>query len=90
MNLVLLMLLNTRKWKTYIKVIQDPRQKITQCFYKSKLSLFIVLKRTSIGVYKNIIYQQICMTKYILTVWSSFTPQYIPSYTWSDNCGQKS
>ena len=43
--------------------------------------LFIVLKRTSIGVHKkNIIYQHIC-TKYILTVWSSFTPQCVPSYT---------
>ena len=32
---------------------------------KEELSLFIVLKRTSIGVHKNIIYQHICMTKYI-------------------------
>ena len=32
---------------------------------KSELSLFIVLKRTSIGVHKNIIYQHICMTKYV-------------------------
>ena len=30
---------------------------------------------------KKIIYQRICMTKYILTIWSSFTPQCVPSYT---------
>ena len=47
---------------------------------KYELSLFIVLKITSIGVHKNIIYQHICMTKYILTLWSSFTPQCVPSY----------
>ena len=40
--------------------------KDNRVFYlKSKLSLFFILKRTSIGVHKNIIYQHICMTKYI-------------------------
>ena len=36
----------------------------------------IVLKRTRIGIHKNvlIVYHHICMTKYILTVASSFTP----------------
>ena len=29
------------------------------------------------------------MTKYILTVWSCFTPQYVLSYTWPDHSGQK-
>ena len=45
-----------------LKVIPDQCQKITECFYKSKsLSLFIVLKPTSIGVHKKIliIYQHI-------------------------------
>ena len=30
---------------------------------------------------KKIIYQLICMTKYILFVWSSFNPQCVPRYT---------
>ena len=72
-------------------MIQDPCQKRKpSVFKKSKsLSLFNVLKRTSIGVHKNIIYQHICMTKYILTVWSSFTSMRSELY-WSGNSGQKS
>ena len=56
---------------------------------KSKsLSLFIVLNVQILAFTKNIIYQHICMTKYILTVWSSFTSMRSELY-WSGNSGQK-
>ena len=48
--------------------------KDNRVFLKKVRFIFYCLKRTSIGVQKkNIIYQHICMIKYILTVRSSFT-----------------
>ena len=43
--------------------------KDNQIFYKRRAILFIVLKRTSIGVHKNIlhVHEHICMTRYFLT-----------------------
>ena len=66
--------------------------KDNRVFFKKVRVIFIYcLKRTSIGVHKkNIIYQRICMTKYILTIWSRFTPQCVPSYTGQEISGQKS
>ena len=73
-----------------IKVVQDPCQKITKCFLKCKSYLYCLKTYKYWRSQKNIIYQHVCMTKYILTIWSSFTPQCVPSYTWSGISGRKS
>ena len=69
-------------------VSTEPMLKDNQVFFKQVRVIFIYCLET----YKYwsshkilIIYQHICMAKHILTVGSSFNPQYVPSYTWSDN-----
>ena len=72
-------------WVASIKVIQDPCQKITEFFFF--VFFFKVIFIYCLKTYKywrsqkNIIYQHICINKYILTVWSSFTLRCVPSYT---------
>ena len=64
-------------WFASIKVIQEPCQKITRCFVffiKVRVIFIYCLKTYKYWRLQKIIYQHICMTKYILTVWSSFIP----------------
>ena len=71
-------------WFASINVIQDQCQKITEHFFKKVRVIFICCLKTYKywrSLKNNIFYQQFCLTKYILTVWSSFIPQYVPSYT---------
>ena len=50
-------------------------------FIKVRVIFIYCLKTHKYWRSQKIIYQHICMTKYILTVWSRFTPQCVPSYT---------